>query len=95
VIKDKEDIANAFNEYFISVAQTIINDLNKDSNKTLTDINPLRYLDNKYTSTFEFIKWHYTTTTDIRKIIKSLKTKSSYGYDEISTRMLKASGGTR
>jgi hypothetical protein len=88
VIKDKEHIANVFNEYFISVAQTIINDLNKDSNKTLTDIDPLHYLHNKYTSTFESIKWHCTSTTDIRKIIKSLKTKSSYGNDKTSTGML-------
>jgi hypothetical protein len=27
MIKDKEHIANVFNEYFISAAQTIINDL--------------------------------------------------------------------
>jgi hypothetical protein len=59
VMKDKEHIANVFNEYFISVAQTIINDLNKDSNKTLTDVILLHYLDNQYTSTFESIKWHY------------------------------------
>jgi hypothetical protein len=39
---------------------------------------------------FESIKWHYISTTEIWKIIKSLKTKSSYGYDKISSRMLKA-----
>jgi hypothetical protein len=57
----------------------------------VTDTNPLHYLNNKYNSNFETIKWHYTPTADIRKIIKSLKTKSSYGYDEISTQMLQAS----
>jgi hypothetical protein len=35
-INNKEHIANAFNEYFTSVAQTIIDDLNKDNNKILT-----------------------------------------------------------
>jgi superoxide dismutase len=32
IIKDKGHIANAFNEYFSSVAQTIIDDLNKGNN---------------------------------------------------------------
>ena len=32
-----------------------------------------------------------TTTYEIEKIINSLKCKNSYGYDEISTRLLKAS----
>jgi hypothetical protein len=90
-INNKEHIANTFNEYFTSIAQTIIDDLNKDNNKILTDINPLYNLNNTYNSTFQTIKWHYTSITNINKIIKSLKTKSSYGYDKISTRMLKAS----
>jgi hypothetical protein len=71
-INNKEHIANAFNEYFTSVALTIIDDLNKDNNKILTDINPLYYLNNTYNSTFETIKCHYTSITDISKIIKSL-----------------------
>ena len=33
----------------------------------------------------------YTTTKEIEQIIKSLKTKNSYGYDEISTKILKIS----
>jgi hypothetical protein len=77
--KDRGHIANAFNEYFSSVAQTIIDDLNKDNNGSLTNVNPLHYLDSRYNSTFENIRWHYTSIAEIRKIIKSLKTKSSYG----------------
>jgi hypothetical protein len=30
-----------------------------------------------------------TTTTEIENIIKTLKPKNSYGYDEISTKLLK------
>ena len=33
-----------------------------------------------------------TTTKETEQIIKSLKTKNSYGYDEISTKILKMSG---
>jgi hypothetical protein len=57
----------------------------------LTNINPLHHLDSRYNSIFENIRWHCTSVAEIRKIIKSLKTKSSYGYDKISTKMLKVS----
>jgi hypothetical protein len=54
-MKDKGHIANSFNIYFSSVAQTIIDNLNRDNNKSMTDINPIHYLDNKYNSIFETI----------------------------------------
>jgi hypothetical protein len=37
------------------------------------------------------MKLRNTTTYEIEKIIHSLKRKNSYGYDEISIRILKAS----
>jgi hypothetical protein len=37
------------------------------------------------------IRIRYTSTRKIEKIIKSLKTKHSHGYDEIPTKILKAS----
>jgi hypothetical protein len=37
------------------------------------------------------MKWKYTNTHEVEKIIKSMKTKDSYGYDEITSRILKAS----
>ena len=37
------------------------------------------------------IKLYYTTTHEINKIIHSLKCKDSYGYDEISTKIIKLS----
>jgi hypothetical protein len=37
------------------------------------------------------MNWQYTTTHQIEKIIKSLKTKNTGGCDEISTRVLKLS----
>jgi Notch-like protein len=56
----------------------------------LTNINPLHYLDSRYNSTSENIRWHCTSIAEIRKVITCLKTKS-YGYDEISTKILKVS----
>jgi hypothetical protein len=86
MIKDTKLVANAFNEYFTPVAQTII-----DNNKTLTNTNPLHYLNNKYSTTFQPIKWHYVSNTEIRKIVKSLKAKFSHGHDENPTKFLKVS----
>jgi hypothetical protein len=37
------------------------------------------------------MNWQYTTTHKIDKIIKSLKTKNSRGYDEISSGIMKSS----
>ena len=37
------------------------------------------------------INWNYATTYEIYKIIKSLKTKTSYGYDETPIKTLKLS----
>jgi len=37
------------------------------------------------------MSWHYASTYEIEKIIKYLKSKTSGGYDEISTRILKLS----
>jgi hypothetical protein len=37
------------------------------------------------------MSWQYASTYEIEKIIKSLKTKNSSGYDEISNRIIKLS----
>jgi hypothetical protein len=36
------------------------------------------------------IKFENTSTKDVERIIRSLRLKNSYGYDEISTKILKA-----
>jgi hypothetical protein len=43
------------------------------------------------TDTLPDIKYRNTSTQEIEKIINSLKTKNSYGYEEISTKLLKIS----
>ena len=43
-----------------------------------------------FPNSFSNIKLKYTSTREIEKIVKSLKTKNSYGYD-VSTRILKIS----
>ena len=64
--------------------------MEKDNSDT-KELNLIHYLINNYRNTYPEINWHNTTTHDIEKIIKSLKTKDSSGYEEITTRILKSS----
>ena len=54
-------------------------------------MNPSNYLINNLKSTFPRINWNYATTDEIDKVIKSLKTKNSYGYYKIPIKILKLS----
>ena len=51
----------------------------------------ISYLHQNFRQCFSMMKFRNTTTYEIEKIIHSLKCKNSYGYDEISSRILKAS----
>ena len=88
-ITNQHTIANIFNNYFLSIADTPNSGNNKHTN--INEPNPISYLMNSFYQRFPKMKWHYTSTYEIGKIIKSLKSKNSSGYDEISTRILKLS----
>ena len=94
-IKDKISnnpvaIANAFNSYFSSVAENLL--AKNSSRNTLTNIkDSIFYLHQNFRQPFPTMKLRHTTMYEIEKIIYSLKCKNSRGYDEISTRILKAS----
>ena len=51
--------------------------------------NPKYYLSNPFQKPFPSIKFYNTSTTEIEKMINSIKIKESSGYDEISTKILK------
>jgi hypothetical protein len=73
------------------VADTIVNNIKRDSNKSGDNLKFLTYLFQNFKYPFPNIQWHYTSTYEIQNIIKSLKTKNSYGFDEISVKILKPS----
>ena len=54
-------------------------------------INPINYLFKCHNKPFPRINWQYASTHEINKIIKSLKSKNTSGYDEISNRIIKLS----
>jgi hypothetical protein len=82
-------IANAFNSYFSSVVENLLS--KNFINKTNTNKEFLSYLQLNITQSFSKLEFENTTTYEIKKIIYSLKCKNSYGYDEISTNILKSS----
>jgi len=83
-------IANVFNTYFTSMADTLL------TNKfpkldTIKTNDSMRYLEQNIKCCPSQIKLYNTTTHEINKIINSQKNKISHGYDEISDKILKAS----
>ena len=49
------------------------------------------FMHQAFNKPYQSMEWKCTTTKEIEQIIKSLKAKHSYGYDEISTKILKIS----
>jgi hypothetical protein len=60
-------------------------------NNSMTMNSALNYLYQVFTRPFPHIKLMPVSTKEIGEIIKSLKWKSSHGYDEIPTKILKIS----
>jgi hypothetical protein len=56
---------------------------------TKSNHNPIDTLCQAFHGPLPKIKYHALTSSEITNIVKSLKTKDSYGYDEISVRILK------
>jgi len=63
---------------------TLIRNIKNDNNDPRENVTLPITLINNFNSTFPRTDWNYATTYETDKIIKSLKTKNSYGYDETS-----------
>jgi hypothetical protein len=68
VVTKQDKIAEAFNKYFLSVADSVISDLNGQASTNIT--NPLTYLINVFNKPFDKMNWQYATTHEVEKIIK-------------------------
>jgi hypothetical protein len=94
-IKDKISnnplaIEYAFNTYFSSAAENLLIK-NFFGKNIINNKDSISYLHQNFRQSFPIMKLRNTTMYEIEKIIHSFKCKNSYGYDEISTRILKAS----
>jgi hypothetical protein len=83
-------LANAFNTYFISVADNLLNEKFFKTDTTNNN-DPMKYLQQNIKHCQSQIKLHNTTTYEINKVINSQKNKTSHGYDGISDKILKSS----
>jgi hypothetical protein len=86
-VYNQKSIANEFNNYFLNIAG---NTSNTSSNEK-EEASPLKNLFKHFNQPFSGIKWTYTSANEINKIINSLKSKNSTGYDELSTKVIKSS----
>jgi len=74
-----------------TVADTVIGNIKKGDNDSKDNVDPSNYLITNFDSMFSRINWIHATTYEINKILISLKTKNSYGYDGIPIKILKLS----
>ena len=80
--------ANAFNTYFISIAENLLT--KNFSRCDATNSNGLMtHLQRNFHPFSSLMRLNNTTMYEISKIIHSLKSRDFHGYDEISSKILK------
>ena len=80
-LTENKAMANCFNNFFCNIGPTLANSITNPTNKAYTD-----YMKHNITSSFVFD----TVTPDhVSKIIRKLKSKSSFGHDGLSSIQLK------
>jgi len=86
IINNQQHIADTFNSYFLSIADISINKnnihtQNKYNPNADNNNSPLQSMSQIRKSAYTKIK-RILTTSEMKKIMKSLKSKDSHGYDE-------------
>ena len=89
IITNKKKIANLFNNHFI--LKPSVNGHNQNSERNRFICNSDTNSNDNNQRTVPNITWHYASTYELDKIIRSLKPSNSAGYDDISNRILKNS----
>jgi hypothetical protein len=89
LINNQQIISNTFNDHFLTMADRINNKMSNNLNFGKHNKYPMEYLLQICKNPFPNIKCNYTSTKEIKNIIKSLKSANSHGYDESSAKILK------
>ena len=80
-----------FNNYFLTISENLIRGIRHNKQQHENYNSPNHYLLNQPHRTFPDINFTNTSPKEIENIIQSLKAKESYGYDGITTKILKIS----
>jgi len=86
---NQQHIAEEFNKYFSTIVDTI--NFNKRVTPSINTSSSYNYLQQVEGNHYSPMVFKSFSTNEIISIIKSLITKNSFGYDEISPRILKVS----
>ena len=87
LITNQQLTDNSFNNYSLTVAEKITSNIKND--KTLLNSNnPIHCLHKNFKLPCLNMKLKYATPEEIEKIIKSLESKNSHGYDGIPIKIL-------
>jgi hypothetical protein len=73
----KLKIVNSFNDYFSTIAENLMQPYQADSTMKQTNLTPKLDSPNNNSKPYPNMKYIYTSTQEIEKIIKSLKSKKS------------------
>jgi hypothetical protein len=87
-VYNQASIANEFNTYFSNIVDS---SCIKEINEKAEDVCPLQYLFKYFKQPLKALNWPYTSSKEINKIIDSLKSKTTSGYDKITTNIIKIS----
>ena len=80
-VYDQNVIVNEFNNFFVKIGSSLAEKIQISGSTNFKN-----YLDKQIASRFQFI---HTCRQDVIKIIEGLKSKTSYGYDGMSNKLLK------
>ena len=80
-IKDKQTMANEFNRYYANIGAELASEINTENKAPYSS-----YLNTPVEASFKFTPY---TNEDTMKVIASLKSKTSSGYDGITVQLLK------
>ena len=80
LITNKKDIANSFNDYLINIGPSLTENIETNEHISHKD-----YLETSINHSFKF---DLINETQVMKIIDNLPNKSSYGYDNLSLKLM-------
>jgi hypothetical protein len=88
-VTNQDVIVNSFYNYFVSITDKITENLNSKIADQDSMTNSINLMKKSATNRCPIINWSYTSTAEVKRIIKSLKSKNSSGYEHIPVKILK------